>query len=530
MSEQTSFDAVSLLVASAGRRGSKVAIRSGNEELTYAALLDRTARLAAGLRSIGVATGDRVALLLPNGARFVEAWWAIIMAGAVVVPVNPRTAREELRFYLEDSGAGCVVVDAAHLETVRALGDSASSRQRKLVCLDSAVNGIENYENLITRSQASEERPVRTRPVRTLMHPCAIYYTAGSTGRPKGVVRSHLSVAWGLAMLAQRLSADDVLLGRAPMAHTGGSLTGPFGVLIAGGTLIIPEQTDANSLLDLVTRHHVTRFYLHPVLNAKAVFAAMDHGRFDLRSLRRLQWTAGFLPEAIRAEIFRRFPGLPLEVTYGMTEVSNIATYECDETGALSSNCVGYAWPGSEFALLGDSGEFLPSGAGEGEVVVRSPTAMSGYWNAPELTAAAMHEGWIRTGDLGRVGDDGGLFLTGRIKDVIKTAGMTVHAAEIEHALAAHAEVIDAAAFALPHPHWEEAVTAVVARRAASSLSEADLIEHCRAHLNSYKLPKRIFFLSELPRNASNKVDKRALIAKFAAQAEPDRQPGDLIA
>ena len=525
MQAQTSFDAASLLVASAGRRGNKVAIRSGDESLTYANLLDRTTRLAAGLRSLGVATGDRVALLLPNGARFVEAWWAIIMAGAVVVPVNPRTAREELRFYLEDSGAGCVVVDAAHLETVRALGASASTRQQKIVCLDSAVSGVENYEALIARSPASEERPVRT-----VMHPCAIYYTAGSTGRPKGVVRSHLSVAWGLAMLAQRLSADDVLLGRAPMAHTGGSLTGPFAVLIAGGTLIIPGQTDANALLELVKRHHVTRFYLHPVLNAKAIFAAIDRGSFDLSSLRRLQWTAGFLPEAIRAEIFRRFPGLPLEVTYGMTEVSNIATYECDEASALPSNCVGYAWPGSEVALLGDSGEFLPSGADEGEVVVRSPTAMSGYWNAPELTAAAMHDGWIRTGDLGRVGADGALFLTGRIKDVIKTAGMTVHAAEIEHALAAHAEVVDAAAFALPHPHWEEAVTAVVARRAASSLSEADLIEHCRAHLNSYKLPKRIFFLSELPRNASNKVDKRALIAKFAAQAEPDRQPGDLIA
>lgn len=513
------FDAASLFIASAHRFGDKVAIRQDAATTTYAQLLDRIGRLAAGLAALGVGPGDRVVLLLPNGARFVEAWWAIIRAGAVVVPLNPRTAYEELHFYVDNSGAHCMVTDAEHLPVVRRLSAAAS-----IVCIGESGAGTEEYEHLIAEHPAAEEYEPGD-----LRRPCAIYYTAGSTGRPKGVVRSHLSVAWGLAMLAQRLAPDDVLLGRAPMAHTGGSLTGPFAVLVAGGTLVIPSRTDPDALLGLVEKHRVTRLYLHPVLSAKGMFAAMDRTPFDLGSIRRLHWTAGSLPEAIRGEIFRRFPGLPLEVTYGMTEVSNIATYDCDAGMTRPSNCVGFAWPGSAIGILGDGGRFEPAGGGEGEVVTRSPTGMSGYWNAPDLTAVAMRGGWIHTGDIGRLGEDGALYLTGRLKDVIKTAGMTVHAAEVEHALAAHAEVIDAAVFGLPHPHWEEAVTAVVARQPASRLSEAELLEHCRNHLSSYKLPKQIHFIDALPRNGSNKVDKRALLERFAPPAASAVQSGDAV-
>lgn len=506
------FDAVSLFLASAGRFGDRTAICQDGAITTYSELLDRAGRLAGGLGALGIESGDRVVLLLPNGARFVEVWWAILCCGAVVVPLNPSTTSEELRFYIDNCGAGCVITDTEHLSSVEALfAGTATRRVATIVCVDAASEGIENYEALIARS-----RPSVGRAAQALGRPCAIYYTAGSTGRPKGVVRSHLSVAWGLAMLARRLSHSDVLLARAPMAHTGGSLTGPFAVLIAGGTLVIASRSDPDTLLGLVQQHRVSRLYLHPVLSAKGLFASMDRTPFDLSSLRCLHWTAGSLPEAIRSEIFRRFPGLPLEVTYGMTEVSNIATYDCDATSARPSNCVGFPWPGSEIGILGADGAYLPPGAGEGEVVVRSPTAMSGYWDAPDLTATAMRGGWLHTGDLGRLGEDGELYLTGRIKDVIKTAGMTVYPAEVEHALAAHSDVLEAVVFGAPHPHWEEAVTAVVALRAGSFVSEAELIEYCRRHLSGYKLPKQVFFVDALPRNGSNKIDKRALVVQYA--------------
>jgi acyl-coenzyme A synthetase/AMP-(fatty) acid ligase len=511
------FDAASLLDVSARRWRDKVALHHEGGSTRYGELHDRVARLAAALQDQGVRSGDRVVVLIPNGARFVESWWAVISIGAIVVPVNHRSASEELHATIGDCGPRCIIADGARFAAVEPLCRLPEMQGVILICTDGRRAGARNYEDLIARSRTNAGRT----PLE-LSRPCAIYYTAGTTGRSKGVVRSHLSVAWGLAMIAQRMSPDDVLLARAPMAHAGGSLTGPFAVLIAGGTLVIPAQTDAQSLLGAVQRHGVTRCYVHPVLSAKAMFAALDEGRHDLDSLRLLQWTAGPLPEAIRSELFRRFPHLPLETTYGMSEVSNIASYLCDTKQAKPANCVGYAWPGSEIGILAHSGELMPAGGGEGEVLVRSPTAMSGYWNAPDLTANATRDGWVHTGDIGRLDGDGALLLTGRIKEAINTGGMTVHAAEVEHALAAHADVADVAVFGLPHPQWEEAVTAVVARRVASTLSEAALIEHCRTLLSNYKLPKKIIFVSELPRNASNKVDKRALRARYAAASSPD--------
>jgi len=512
------FDAASLLGASARRWPHKVALRHEGTSLRYGELHDRVRRLADSLRALGIGRGDRVVVLMPNGARFVESWWAVISTGAIVVPVNHRCASEELHATIGDCSPRCIIADGGRFAAIEPLCRLPEMQGVLLVCADARREGAKHYEDLIARGAAGAHEP------QELSAPCAIYYTAGTTGRSKGVVRSHLSVAWGLAMIAQRMFSDDVLLARAPMAHAGGSLTGPFAVLLAGGTLVIPERTDAQSLLGAVQQHRVSRCYVHPVLSAKAMMSALDEGGFDLGSLRLLQWTAGPLPQAIRGELFRRFPELPLEVTYGMSEVSNIASYLCDATQAKTANCVGYAWPGSEIGILAPSGELMPPGGGDGEVLVRSPTAMSGYWNSPELTATVTRDGWLHTGDIGRLDEDGALFLTGRIKEAINSAGMTVHASEVEHALAAHAEVADAAVFGLPHPQWEEAVTAVVARRAASALSESALLEHCRGLLSNYKLPKRIIFVSELPRNASNKIDKRALRERYGA-APPAESP-----
>jgi acyl-CoA synthetase (AMP-forming)/AMP-acid ligase II len=504
------LDVASLFGVSARRWPERVALIADGAATTYAALDERIGRLASGLRSLGVEAGDRVVMLLPNGARFIETWWAAVAAGAVIVPLNARCAPEELKRFIEDCAPRVIVTDGAHLAMIEASRAGTPALRAAVVSTDGAARGARGGEDLVAASSPLAHAP------QDLSAPCAIYYTAGTTGVSKGVVRSHLSVVWGLSMIAQRMTPEDVLLGRAPMAHAGGSLTGPFAVLVAGGTLVIPERTDPESLLDLVQRYRVSRFYVHPVLSAKALFGALDRGRYDLGSVRLLQWTAGSMPEAIRGEIFRRFPGVPLEVTYGMTEVSNIATYRYDDgpTGK-PAHCVGYAWPGSEIGIVDRNGALVSDG-GEGEVVVRSPTAMTGYWNAPETTATVTRGGWVHTGDIGCLDADGALLLTGRLKDAINTAGMTVHAAEVEHAISAHADVVDAAVFGLPDARWEEAVTAVVACRSSSRLSEEELLDHCRAHLSSYKIPKRVYIVSELPRNSSNKVDKRALRARFA--------------
>ncbi|MFI5266858.1 MAG: class I adenylate-forming enzyme family protein, partial [Chloroflexota bacterium] len=374
---------------------------------------------------------------------------------------------------------------------------------------DKPPTGMFSYEDLV---QGDKLAPPRADIA--LADPCAIYYTAGTTGTSKGAVRSHLSVTWGLGTLGTRIRHDEVYLGRAPMYHTGGSLTGPFGALAAGATLVSMRSFDARALLEAVERHHVTRLYLHPTLVANAVFDELDRRTYDLSSVRYLQWTAGPLPEATRATILERFPSLPLETTYGMTEVSNIASYEYPGRGVLKpANCVGFGPPGSQLGIVDDAGKPLEAGQ-SGEIVVRSPTAMSGYWRDPTTTAQVLVDGWLHTGDLGHLDEEGFLHLAGRQKDAIVTAGETVHASEVESVLANLAGLTEAAVIGLPDAKWGEAVTAIV----VGSLPEANIMAACRAALPGYKCPKRIIFAQSIPRNGIGKVLKRELVARYSGQ------------
>jgi acyl-CoA synthetase (AMP-forming)/AMP-acid ligase II len=498
------LDAARLFCSAARRYGGRAAVRAGAVERSYAELLDRSGRLAAGLVALGLRPGDRVALLLPNGIRFIEAWWAAVRAGGVALPINPRASAAEVRVLLDDAEPRFVVADGAHPALAELPAGVASM-------------GTADQDALIAAHAALPDDPGFD-----LDAPCAMYYTAGSTGRPKGVVRSHLSVAWGLAMLARRLVPDDVLLARAPMAHTGGSLTGPFSVLIAGGLLVIPERTDVAGVVNAAAQHRVTHLYVHPTIFAKGLLAHLERETVDLAALKRLQWTAGPLPESVRSALMKRFPHLPIEVTFGMTEASNIATYDTPARNAgvaKAAHCVGYPLPGAETRIADASGRPLPAGA-EGEVQIRTPTAFSGYWRAPELTAAATTpDGWLRTGDIGMLDADGALYLCGRQREIIKSGGMTVHPAEVEQALAQHPRVADAVVFGLAHAEWDEAVTAVVAPVAGTPPPDAaELLAHCRALLAGYKCPKQIHLVAELPRNASGKVDKRAAAAALIAE------------
>jgi fatty-acyl-CoA synthase len=376
---------------------------------------------------------------------------------------------------------------------------------------DHPPSGMFSYEELIAGDAIAPPHADVA-----LGEPCAIYYTAGTTGASKGAVRSHLSVAWGLGLLATRIASDDVYLARAPMYHTGGSLTGPFAALAAGATLVSVRGFDARAVLTAVERHGVTRLYVHPTLVARAIFDELDRQRYDVSSIRYLQWTAGVLPEAVRAEILERFPGLPLETTYGMTEVSNIASYEYPGRGPLKpASCVGLGPPGTELRIEHEAGQELNPGD-QGEIVVRSPTAMSGYWRDPAATAQVLVDGWLHTGDLGRLDEDGRLYLTGRQKDAIVTGGETVHASEVETVLAGVPGVVEAAVIGLPDAAWGEAITAVV----TGSASTDDIAAACRAALPGYKCPKRVILVDAIPRNAIGKVVKHELVARYAKVIE----------
>jgi acyl-CoA synthetase (AMP-forming)/AMP-acid ligase II/pimeloyl-ACP methyl ester carboxylesterase len=503
------IDAARLFLRAARRFANRTALIWEEGEMTYSTLLDRTRRLASALRGLDVRTGDRVALLFPNGPEFIEAWWAAVYVGAVSVPLSTRAVKEELVEVIRDCAPKCVLVHERWLELL--LRARAELPLDKIIaCSARPPSGVISYEELITNGKEFNA----TEPIE-LNAPCAIYYTTGTTGKPKGAVRSHLSVAWGLALGAQRLEDKEVYLGRAPMYHTGGSLTGPFATLVCGGTLVTLSRVDPERLLRAVERYRVTRLYLHPTHVAKSIFHLLDRSHYDLSSVRYLHWTAGPLPEAVRDEIFRRFPRLPLEVTYGMTEVSNIASIDYEGSANKSASCVGYPWPGSEIAIASEDNHLLPVGA-EGEVVVRSPTLMTEYWKDSDQTNLVMEGGWFHTGDLGMLDQDGALFLTGRKKDMIKTGGMAVRPQEVENVLASHPDVMDVAVIGLPDEEWEEAVIAVVVAKTNAHPSAEQLIAHCKEHMASHKAPKRIIFAAELPKTGV-KVNKKELMTSYGS-------------
>jgi fatty-acyl-CoA synthase len=514
-SHPSTIHAGALLRRGAERDPRKVAVIWEDGVRTYADLLRRVDRLSAGLANHGVRRGDRVGVLFPNGPHFLEAWWAVAQLGAIVVPLSTRAVPRELTYVLNDAEAAAVLADAeflpmlmdvrAEVPSLRLIVGHDADRLPEIVSFDELTDG-----------PAVEPPSVEL----TLADPCAIYYTAGTTGASKGAVRSHLSVTWGLALVAATIPREEVYLARAPMYHTGGSLTGPFATLAAGATLVSMRGFDARALLAAVERHRISRAYVHPTLVANALLEELDRHAYDLASLRFVQWTAGPLPETVRARILERFPGLPFEVTYGMTEVSNIASYQYTGGPLKPAACVGLAPVGTTVRIVDEDDQPVPPGR-VGEVAVRSPTAMTGYWRDPARTASVLAGGWVHTGDLGYLDADAYLHLAGRQKDAIVTGGETVHAVEVENALASLPALVEAAVVGLPDPTWGEAITAVVVARPGAALTEAAVIAHCHRELAGPKCPKRVHFVDALPKNAVGKVQKQELVRRYQERDLP---------
>jgi acyl-CoA synthetase (AMP-forming)/AMP-acid ligase II len=517
------LNAASLLVASIYRFGTKIALRSANEVRTYAQLGDRTSRMAQGLLDAGIHPGDRIVLMVPNGIQFIEAWWGIIRAGAVVIPINALATQSELLNILETSKASGIILSS---KDQISLCTEIRTRLPKVVII--ANEGDAKLEIPALEDVVQKSSPLEIAINRDLDDPCAIYFTAGSTGHPKGIVRSNQSVVWGLGMLARTLSSNDVLLARAPMAHTGGSLTGPFAILIAGGSLIIPSNTSVERVIDEVEKHQVTHLYVHPTIFAKKMLQYLDENNCNLSHIKKLQWTAGHLPESVRNEIFKRFPKIPFEVTYGMTEASNIASFEYlpnDPSRTMSASCVGYPLLGAGIRIVNDHGIEMPSGV-TGEVEIFTPTAFTCYLGdigSPQQSIT--QDGWFHTGDTGHLDGNGALHLDGRTREIINTGGMSVQPAEVENAIAEHEQVIDVIVFGMPHPEWDEAITAVVTLKDPNLQNiKNDLMAFCRQKLAAYKLPKNIFVSAELPRNASGKIDKKRVMKIVLELKEPVNQ------
>lgn len=488
-------------------RGNADAVVDGDTRLTFAQLGDRVHRIAAGLRSVGVERGTRVATLLWNSHRYLELHFAIPGSGAIIVPLNSRLAVPEMEYILEDAGVTHLVTDGFH----------AAVAEKLAPLVEQVIYAPSGYEELIARFD-----PSPLPGPESAEDPAGLYYTGGTTGPAKGVILSHRALLAETLYLGLgfRLEDDSRFLHVFPLFHLGG-IGGLYGQVWSGAVQVFQPTVDPAAILDIIEREGITSTSMVPTI-INAVISHPKAKTTDFSSLRRVaHGAAPISPDLCR----RAVELLQCEFTqaYGMTEMSGSVTLLQHEEELLDNERVrsaGRAMVGLEVDVLRPDGSSCAGGE-TGEVVMRGPTMLSGYWNKPDETAAAVRHGWYHSGDLGYLDSEGYLFLVDRAKDMIVSGGENVYSIEVESALASHPSVSEVAVIGIPHETWGETVHAVVVLRPDELATEAELIEHCRDRIAGYKMPKSVELRdTELPKSAVGKVLKRELREPYWAGAD----------
>lgn len=494
----------------------RIAVIFGDRRRTFRELADRVARLAGALQGLGLRAGDRVAMLSLNSDRYLEYQVGVPWAGGVLNPCNIRWSPAEILYSLNDSGSSILLVDDTFKHLVEQFQRDATTLRHVIYCGDAAAPaGLHDYEALLTRSAPVPDALRRGSDL------AGIFYTGGTTGFPKGVMLSHDNMCWsGLAARAEGLARPGgTFLHAAPMFHLADmGLAMPH--WFEGNTHSIIPAFHPERVLETIERDRVTNLMLVPTMLQMLLDELANGKPRDLSSLRTAFYGASALTESLLLRAMAAIPGAEVFQGYGMTELAPVATilpswYHTEagrKRGKLRSS--GRATFCTEVRIVDEEGREVPRGV-VGEIAVRGPNVMLGYWNQPALTAAAVRDGWMHTGDGGTMDDEGFIAIVDRIKDMIKSGGENVYSAEVENALARHPAVVASAVIAIPHDHLGEAVHAVVVRRPDAEVGEAELIAHCKTLIAGYKSPRSVAFVEALPLSGAGKVLKTALREPF---------------
>ena len=484
-----------------------VAFAHGDARSTYAALDDRTRRLAAALRDLGVERGDRVAYLGPNDPTLLETLFAATALGGVFVPLNWRLTAPELTYIAADCGATLLVHAAAMAEPAKAMAGDGSTALRHLVELGPAFEGMATGGGAGGGVPAPVDAPV------ALDDAAVIIYTSGTTGRPKGATLSHANITWNCVnvLIDTDLASDEVALVCAPLFHVAALNMVSLPTVMKGGTIVLTGAFDPEAALELIARHRVTVMFGVPsMFNAMALVPAFATA--DLSSLRRLLCGGAPVPLSTIGTYLDR--GIPFLQGYGMTETSPGALFLGAERSADKAGTAGVASFFTDVRVVrADGGEVAPGE--KGEVVVAGPNVMRGYWNRPDATAEVMDGEWFRSGDVAVVDDDGYVTIVDRMKDVIISGGENVYPAEVEDVIYSHPDVAECAVIGVADERWGEVGRAIVVRRAGTGLDETGLLAHLDGRLARFKLPRSVVFTDRLPRSGAGKVLKAELRETF---------------
>jgi long-chain acyl-CoA synthetase len=486
------------LTGTARLHAGRVAVRVDDAAMTYRALDEASARVAGLLRRHGLRPGDRVGVMMPNVAEVPVLYYGVLRAGGVVVPMNPLLKAREVAYYLGDSGTGLMF--AWHSFAAQARG---GAEQAGAEC--TIVDGA-GFPGLLA-SAAPDGQIADTGDEDTAV----ILYTSGTTGQPKGAELTHGNLISNTEVARAdivRAGPDDVIFGGLPLFHVFGQTVALNVAVASGACLTLLPRFDPEHALRIIAGHRVTVFEGVPTM-----YVALLHqpGRtdYDTSTLRMCISGGAALP----VEVLRGFEeafGVPVLEGYGLSETSPVASFN-HPGRERKPGSIGTSIRDVQMRVVDGKGHEVPQGE-VGEIVIRGPNVMKGYWQRPEATAEAIRDGWFHSGDLARVDADGYFYIVDRKKDLIIRGGYNVYPREIEEVLYEHPAVAEAAVIGLPHPALGEEIGAAVALKPGAVITAAELRDYVKGQVAAYKYPRHVWIVDTLPKGPTGKIQKRDIV------------------
>ncbi len=488
----------------------KEAIVSEAGRWTYSDLETNANKRAQALKKQGVKKGDHVATLFNNGNEIFETFLALMKLGAVIVPLNVRLATKELHYILDFSDTDAVIYSNEFKTIMSGLKPQLPKVKKYFEC------GGDSDETNYNLDRLTLDEPDLPPDIDIMESDIAIMlFTAGTTGRPKGVLLSHANIMWSAVNIGCDVEIEETyrILLVFPLYHIAAFMI-LMSNLFVGCTTVTLKHFDAKRVMELIGSEKINRMSFPPTV-WNFILQLPDLKTYDTGSVRAISSGSAILPLETKQALIKLFPNAKIGETYGMSESSGTTTYLNNKYSLQKLSSVGKPYTNVEVRVVDDDG--LDVGIGTaGEIICRGPNIMTGYYKQPRETSRTIKNGWLYTGDMGRWDEDGFLYIVDRKKDMIISGGENIFPAEIEDVLYHHPKILEASVIGLPDSQWGERVHAIVALKPGEKMTPEEVINYCKSHIASFKKPKSIAFVDQLPRSPVGKVLKRELRLQYS--------------